>query len=257
MKSKHRWQVIAWASCGLIALHLHGAESANVLQVIDGDTCRLSADRDVRYLGIDAPEKGDLLAEEATQANNRLVGGKAIRLEIGKPAKDRNGRLLAYVFVDKLFINEEMVRLGFAYVRRPVTAKHKEALLRAQKEAQAAGRGIWGSVSNVLISVNAIRAKPDTKGDKVDLNDECIVLENRGRKPLDMTGWSILDEGHHRYLVPQFVLPAGGKVTLRTGSGKNTSTELFWGNRVGIWNNNGDSVFIKDAQGRLVQSHVY
>ena len=34
------------------------AETATVLQVIDGDTCLLEDKRRVRYLGINAPEKG-------------------------------------------------------------------------------------------------------------------------------------------------------------------------------------------------------
>jgi hypothetical protein len=206
-------------------------------------------------LGIDAPEKGDPFSEEATQANNRLVGGKTIRLEIGRPAKDRDGRLLAYVFVDEEFINAELVRQGAAWVRRPVAAKYRDALIKAQDEARTAARGIWSSNTNFFIGVAAVHAKPE--GGQTNLNDEYIVIENRGKNAVDMTGWSILDEAHHRYLVPNFVLPPGTKVTLRTGLGKNTATELFWGSRVGIWNDSGDSIFVRDTQGRLVLSHIY
>jgi hypothetical protein len=36
----------------------------------------------VRYLGINAPEGGDPLFNEATQANNNLVGGKKSNLNL-------------------------------------------------------------------------------------------------------------------------------------------------------------------------------
>lgn len=54
--------------CGVLILATPQTETVTVLQVIDGDTCRLEDGRHVRYLGINAPEKGDPLFDEATQA---------------------------------------------------------------------------------------------------------------------------------------------------------------------------------------------
>jgi len=230
-------------------------ETATVSQVLDGDTCQLADGRHVRYLGIDAPEKGDLLAEDATQVHNRLVGGKAVRLELGRPDRDRDGRLLAYVFFDKTLINAELVRQGCAHIRRPVSAKYQRLLLQAQDEARAAGRGIWTNATHVKLSVVKVNARSGR--DALAMKAEYIVLENRGDRDLNLTGWTVADEAHHRYLFPNFVLRAGGQVTLRTGLGKNTETELFWGSRVAIWNDDGDSVFVKDASGHLVLAHIY
>jgi endonuclease YncB( thermonuclease family) len=231
-------------------------ETATVSQVLDGDTCQLADGRHVRYLGIDAPEKGDPLAEDATQIHNRLVGGKTVRLELGRPNRDRDGRLLAYVFLDKKLINAELVRLGCAHIRRPVSAKYHKLLLEAQDEARAAGHGIWTNAAQVKLFVAKVSARSGP-GTTADLNAEFIVLENRGDRALNMTGWTVADEANHRYLVPNFVLPAGGRVTLHTGVGKNTATELFWGSRNPIWNDSGDSIFVKDASGQLVLAHVY
>jgi len=50
---------------------------------------------------------------------------------------------------------------------------------------------------------------------------------------------------------------AKAKVTLRTGLGKYTQSEVFWGSRRPIWNNDGDTIFIRDANGNLVLSYVY
>ena len=239
-----------------LAIGRSTAETVTVLQVIDGDTCVLDDHRKIRYLGVDAPEKGDSHAEESTQANNNLVGGKKVRLRFGKPAQDRDGRLLAYVFVGKMCINQELVRQGHAYVRRPVAAEYKESFLKAQEEACQAGRGIWAKASDRHLAIAAVHAKPG-QGTNNSLKDEYILIENRGKKELNCTGWTVSDESHRRYLFPRFTLPAGGKVTLRTGLGKNSAAELFWGSRTSIWNDHGDTIFINDAKGNLILSHIY
>jgi endonuclease YncB( thermonuclease family) len=241
---------------GVVLRPAVAAETATVIQVLDGDTCRLHDNRDVRYLGIDAPEKGDPLAEEATQANNKLVANRTVRLELGRPAQDRNGRLLAYVFVGRTLVNEELVRGGWAHVRRPVTAKYRERLLKAQEAARAAGAGIWAGVSNISLAIVGVNAKAGVTGASA-LTNEFIVIQNQGSNAVNLTGWSVVDEGNMRYLFPNFSLAPGAKVTLRTGVGKNSAADLYWGNRRPVWNDEGDSIFIKDSDGRLVLSHVY
>ena len=46
-------------------------------------------------------------------------------------------------------------------------------------------------------------------------------------------------------------------VTLRTCLGKNTQSELFWGSRSPIWNNDADTIFIRDSKGQLILSYIY
>jgi len=241
--------------CGC-ALAAQAAETSKVLQVLDGDTCVLEDNRRVRYLGINAPEKGDVHAEEAAQANNRLVGGKKVKLEFGKQREDRDGRLLAYVFVGQILVNEELLRQGQAHLFRPIANRYKDRLFKAQEEAIAAGRGIWAKSADRKLAISSVHARPD-KGGKENLNDEYIVIESRSDKAVELTGWTVSDESNHRYLVPNFVLQPNAKVTLRTGLGANTTSELFWGSRVAIWNDDHDTVFIKDSEGNLVLVHVY
>lgn len=241
-------------ACLLAALAASGADTGNVIQVLDGDTFRLHDAREVRCLGIDAPENGDPFSEEATAALNKLISNRQVRLETGRPAKDNYGRVLAYVFEDKIFVNEEIVRQGWAHVRRPVIAKHRERLMAAQEEARAAGRGIWTGTSNVLLSIVQVNAK--LKG-KNAIKDEYIMIQNLGTNALEMTGWTLLDEGNNRYLFPNFILGPGAKVTVRSGVGRNTANDLFWGSRRAVWNNDGDTILIKDTKGRLVLTHIY
>jgi endonuclease YncB( thermonuclease family) len=246
----------AAAPCAARAAAKTNTLTGTVNQVVDGDTFTLADGQTVRCLGVDAPEKGDAYADEATQALNQLVGGKEVRLEIGSPAKDRDGRLLAYVFQGETLVNEEILRCGCACLRRPVASKHKKSLVAAQDEARKAARGIWTKAAEVSLAVSGMQAKSPTSGSK-NLNEEFVVLENQGKRDINMTGWTLSDESHHRYLFPNFVLPAKSKVTIHTGLGSNTAMDLFWGNRVAIWNDDGDTVFIRDTEGHLILAHIY
>ncbi len=233
------------------------AKTLTVIQVIDGDTCLLEDGRRVRYLGINAPERDDPQFEEATRANNKLVGGKEIRLEPCHPSQDKDGPFLAYVFVGETLVNEELVRQGYAHIQRPLAAVYRDILLEAQEEARVAGRGIWAKVAGGRhIAVAMVHA--DAQGDDwQNLCNEYIVIENRNDAPVNLTGWTVSDEANHRYLFPKFILGAKAKVTLRTCLGKNTDFEIFWGSRRPIWNNDGDTIFIRDADGNLILSYVY
>lgn len=250
-------KLISIVLCGLLIVAATPRETVTVIQVIDGDTCLLEDGQRIRYLGINAPERGDPQFEEATRANNKLVGGKEIRLEPCYPSQDRGGRLLAYVFVGETFVNQELVRQGYAHIQRPLAEVYRDILLEAQQEARVAARGIWAKVAGGRhIAVAMVHA--DAQGDDwQNLCDEYIVIENNSNEPVNLTGWTVSDEANHRYLFPKFILGAKAKVTLRTCLGKNTEDELFWGSRRPIWNNDGDTIFIRDADGNLILSYVY
>jgi len=73
----------------------------------------------------------------------------------------------------------------------------------------------------------------DAAGDEYDnLNDEYVVFENTGDAALDLSGWTVSDEADHTYTFPEGVtLDAGAQVTLRTGSGTDDETDLYWGSK--------------------------
>lgn len=143
---------------GFLGLAQDGAETVQVVRVIDGDTVELEGGRRVRYIGIDTPEVGDargILAcfgKEATEENKRLVEGKAVRLEKDISETDRYGRLLRYVYISSPageFVNDYLVRQGFAKAATfPPDVTHQEQFLEAEREAREQGRGLWGGCIN-------------------------------------------------------------------------------------------------------------
>ncbi len=99
----------------------------------------------------------------------------------------------------------------------------------------------------------------EAAGDEYDnLNDEYVVFENSGGEPLDLSGWTVADAADHTYTFPsEFTLDPGAEVTLHTGSGQDTETDLYWGSGSPIWNNGGDTVIVRNEAGKLVIQEEY
>jgi len=86
------------------------------------------------------------------------------------------------------------------------------------------------------------------------VNQEYVKITNKGTTAISMKGWRITDKGaKHTYkFSSSYTLKAKSTVTLYTGKGKNTSTKLFWGRAAFVWNNEGDTAYLYNAQGKLV-----
>lgn len=94
-------------------------ENALVVAVIDGDTIDVMIDGEVlrvRYVGVNTPERDEPCYEEATEANRSMVNGQTVRLVKDVSETDRYDRLLRYVYVGSVFVNQELVAQGFAEV---------------------------------------------------------------------------------------------------------------------------------------------
>ena len=130
-------------------------ETVRVVRVVDGDTIRValpSGEEPVRYIGIDTPESVkpgspvECFAKRAGAFNERLVGGERVRLVRDVEARDRYGRLLAYVYRarDDFFVNAELVRRGYATVATfPPNVAHERDFRRLARRARMSGRGLW------------------------------------------------------------------------------------------------------------------
>jgi hypothetical protein len=87
--------------------------------------------------------------------------------------------------------------------------------------------------------------------------DEYVLLQNFSSVPQVLTGWTLRDLAGKTFIFPFFTLPIDGVVRVWTGKGTNTATDLYWGSGVAIWNNGGDTAYLRDAAGNSVAEYSY
>ena len=130
-----------------------------VKEAIDGDTVKVELAsgvvETVRYLLIDTPElhhpkRGEEeLGKEAYLANRALVQGRRVALELDQVNRDKYGRLLAYVWLEKAsgreLANAVLVERGLAlpYVFPP-NERYLPLIREAASRAQHREKGLWG-----------------------------------------------------------------------------------------------------------------
>ncbi|RLI75822.1 nuclease, partial [Archaeoglobales archaeon] len=252
-----------------------------VLKVVDGDTIDVRFENGeierVRMLGIDTPETSaernkpneydgitnlSCLEYWGIQAKNFAkteLEGKQAYIEFDSEAGLRGyyGRLLAYVYVDSKDFTAELVKQGYARVYEEGECRKEAEYLKYQQQAFNEKRGLWSCLISTSTTPTAVVIKTvhyDACGDKSDskcLNDEYVVLENRGGS-INMQGWSLSDEANHRYTFPYFILEQGNAVVIHTGYGTDSQTDLYWGSGKPIWNNDHDTAYLFDSTGKLV-----
>lgn len=241
-------------------------DGAVVVDVVDGDTVEVElADgrETVRFVGINAPERGECLADEATRWLRDRIGGREVELVVDESDRDRYGRLLRHVEVDGTDVGAELVRAGLALARRyPPDTARADAYEAEQRAAEEDRVGMWAAdacgagTSDAELAITEIRFDADGD-DNQNLDDEWVRITNRSGSPADLTGWVLKDtSATHRYRFPDgFVLGGGASVTVRTGCGTDTATDLHWCNEgSAVWNNSGDTAFLLDPVGNIVDS---
>jgi micrococcal nuclease len=135
------------------------ATTVLVLKAVDGDTIDIRDDvrgrLRVRLLGIDTPETkkpgytvGCWGAEASEFAKSTLLGQRvAFITDPTQGMYDRYGRTLAYLDkADGWDYSIEAARAGAAhsYIYHDHPAERADEIAAAEREAKAAGRGLWG-----------------------------------------------------------------------------------------------------------------
>jgi micrococcal nuclease len=101
-------------------------------------------------IGIDTPETVDprrpveCFGKEASAKTKELLFNKEVRLEKDVSETDKYGRLLRYVYVGDIFINEQLVLEGYAEASAyPPNIAYQAQLEQAEKQAQEQRTGLW------------------------------------------------------------------------------------------------------------------
>lgn len=134
----------------LVQPPLDQLELAKVSRVIDGDTFILESGDRVRMIGIDTPEtvhpnkQVECGGSQASQFVTELLTNQEVYLETDISNTDRFGRLLRYVWIQDLMVNQILLRQGLAQVSSyPPDIKYQENFVNDQEIAREAQLGLW------------------------------------------------------------------------------------------------------------------
>jgi micrococcal nuclease len=261
---------------------------ATVTRVVDGDTVEVrypdGATDTVRLVGVDTPETHGAtdptefegvpdnesgracLADAGERASSALtawVDGADVTLVVDPETdtRDRYDRLLAYVVHDESNLNYRLVARGHARVYDTAFTR-ADSFYAAEAEARQAGAGLWACAdpaSRKTVDGIGVRVVADAPGnDNENRNGEFVVLTNGDDEPHDIGNWTVTDDAGREYTFPAgATIPADESVRLYSGSGTDNETAYFWGSNGAIWNNDGDTVTVRNESGAVVVQQSY
>lgn len=108
------------------------------------------------------------------------------------------------------------------------------------------------AAGNVMI-YRAYYNSPGTDNrSNASLNAEYIMLRNTSGVVKVITGWTLRDKQNHVYKFPTTRINPGQYLTVHTGRGTNNAAHRYWGSGNYIWNNTGDTAYLRTPTGALV-----
>ena len=255
-----------------------------IVKVIDGDTFDAilpngSIER-IRLLGVDCPEttpennkryEYDNIVDleclttyglEAKEYAENMLTNKIVYIQFDSLAgfKGYYGRWLAYVFLlNQTDFGEELLKHGYARVYIEGNFSKKENYLSIEYQARENKTGLWSCPSKETYGIVILTVHYNAAGrDEENLNDEYVVLKNIETTPIDVTGYRLTDEANHTYYFPEnFIVEPQTIIKIHTGHGNNTQEDLYWNNDYPIWNNNGDTAYLWNNEGILIDTYTW
>lgn len=224
-------------------------KEAIVEKIIDGDTIVIENKTSVRLLGINSPEKGELYYEEAKKFLEDSVLNEKVYLEFGTKRYDQYNRILGFVFLGNKNMNIELVKQGFANVYILDYKRYEKQLRAAWQDCIKNKKNLCESSENVCAS--CIKLK------EFNHKNQEVIFYNNCNFECELTKWQIKDEGRKKFIFPEFILKGNSSIMIKIGEGNNSPNVLFWEEDDYIWTEAGDTLFLRDNEGKLVLWRSY
>ncbi|HET7202589.1 MAG TPA: thermonuclease family protein [Steroidobacteraceae bacterium] len=145
-----------------------------VVGVIDGDTADVRLDSGmirIRFHAIDAPESGQPYGQAAKQALSTLIFGRQVEVEPFE--QDRYDRLVARVWLDRLDVNAELVKRGYAWTYRRYA--DDPAYCTYEQAAREQRLGLWRLAREERVAPWEWRQRRSRTGPFTDYSGETVA----------------------------------------------------------------------------------
>jgi len=136
------------AFLSLTASHSNGFE-AFCTRVVDGDTLEFKMPKGklrlVNLIGVKTPDLDHPYGKDVAEFTRKLVEKKQVKAKFGKYGSmtDRQGNLLCYVWIERKFLNEEIIKNGYGYIYFPFHSPYKDRFRHYELWARSHKIGIW------------------------------------------------------------------------------------------------------------------
>ncbi len=87
------------------------------------------------------------------------------------------------------------------------------------------------------------------------LNAEYVRLTNKRSYTINLKNWTLRDKAGYLYrFTTDLKVAPGANVYVHTGRGTNTGTHRYWGRSAYVWNNTGDTAYLRNAAGATIDT---
>ncbi|GAA4156499.1 lamin tail domain-containing protein [Actinomadura keratinilytica] len=121
--------------------------------------------------------------------------------------------------------------------------------------AAAVATGVLAAPAEAASAVQIYRVYFDSPGKDTgsnkSLNAEWVQLYNTSKTARQLKGYKLRDKTGYTYTFGNFKLGGRKSVYIHTGKGRNTSAHRYWGRKWYVWNNTGDTAYLRYPNGTL------
>ena len=226
--------LIIWGN--YLFFDINEKEGVVIKRAIDGDTIELEDGRIIRLENVNTPERNERGYEEAKDFLAGFVN-ESVYIDIG--GREKYGRILGKVYYDDNYLNLEIIERGLGHTIL-VNEEEIDKFKKAQEKAFKSEKGIW-TRSKYYGCLSA----------EINKNKEFVIITRKCNATA--ISWTIKDESTHPYILQGEL---SEETTLYSSSGTETEKERYW-KRGKVWNDDRDSIFIRDNEGFLVYYDSY
>lgn len=87
--------------------------------------------------------------------------------------------------------------------------------------------------------------------------NEYVEIENVDSVPVQLMNWTLRDEANHIFTFPSFVIQPSKKCRVYTNVFDPESCGFSYGSSLEIWDNGGDTAYLRDGNGTLIDDISY
>ena len=218
------------------------SEGVFVVRVVDGDTLKLDSGETIRLLGINTPEKKEKYYAEAKAFLQSRVENKSIELK--RRGIDKYRRTLGHVFIDGEYVNLEIVEQGFANVYVLEYEPYEPILRKAWEQCVESNTNLCEHSQDTCASCIVLY--------EFSQKEQKFTLKNQCERNCDLTKWVIKEEGRKWFALPSFILESGKDVEIICANEQSNSNQIFLEGCKELWTSTGDTLYLRDASGKLV-----